>query len=1032
MKFTIDFDEDQIRLTPVDQISSFLGNLFSNRKFFLNSLSPSQKNLALAIADLRNLADELNEAVEIEDKKIVFSHRLFASIDSETGAKLSLPPFTDLTLTTDAQGVLGSANFKLTYQWIRSGQKKLPQRIGAILKTDRGLQRIPLWMKEAIDIADGEYRAGDAVQWEALARFRQSLDPGIKMADSGQAARLSMTDFLAGLQINIADRFSISPDMEGNNFKIVPFSGQKIDGSEDQIPEAASELGGSALELFQARVRNSGQLNAYRLGQGRFLVIDRGAAPVLRVMSEMQNAPLDERRAFIRNPRPRISAAVEEALESRGELNGLTDTAREELVEVASRSGFVETEEYARFSDRVIGKGLFERPDLGQRIETSTTWLPEVFTPAVAEKIDKLEQPGLAVLRDNVEGAISENSNSVEFSGEYIPANQTVLNALNAKLAELEKSGSHVRAQSPKDIVGEGKIIVKTLENFFDVAWRPKLHPRKPVVAIEVPNSVRTPLKDHQIKSFHWQIAAWRSGLRGILNADEQGLGKTLQTISFLVWLNEQMGRSEGHNKGPILIVAPTSLLENWEKEVNQHVAAPGLGHLIRLYGSGIGARKKLGQRGVDIETGEAVLDFGDITRAQAAGAGHLTWILTTYTTLTNYQHSLANIPFAAAVFDEIQALKNPASLRTVAARAVNADFKIGLTGTPIENSTVDLWAIMDQLSPGSLGSLKEFRERFEIAEKRNMADLYHRIFKDQDQYPALALRRLKDEVAHDLPKKTRYLHPRLMPNKQAAVYEIAREKLASGGLGAALKMLHHIRSVSVHPALDSPIDETFVISSGRLSATFDILRKIKDKGERALVFIEHRQMQYRFIELAKIEFGLSQIDLINGDTPIQKRQVIVDRFQRHLSVNSGFDLLVLGPKAAGTGLTLTAATHVIHLSRWWNPAVEEQCNDRVHRIGQERAVSVHVPMAIHPQYREDSFDCLLQNLMERKRQLASSALWPMGDTENDTADLRQKMTSGEPSTSSGDPVTSAMRAMFNRDGLPVPEQTVDGAWPLS
>jgi hypothetical protein len=186
--------------------------------------------------------------------------------------------------------------------------------------------------------------------------------------------------------------------------------------------------------------------------------------------------------------------------------------------------------------------------------------------------------------------------------------------------------------------------------------------------------------------------------------------------------------------------------------------------------------------------------------------------------------------------------------------------------------------------------------------------------------------------------------------------------------------------------------------------------------------------MQYRFIELARSELGLVRVDLINGDTPIPQRQAIVNRFQRHLSKDHGFDLLVLGPKAAGTGLTLTAATHVIHLSRWWNPAVEEQCNDRVHRIGQTRPVTVHVPMAIHEGYREQSFDCLLQSLMMRKRRLASSALWPMGDVADDAAVLQRGMAS-ERLQADADPLGKAMTAMFARDELGIPSQEPDGSY---
>ena len=145
------------------------------------------------------------------------------------------------------------------------------------------------------------------------------------------------------------------------------------------------------------------------------------------------------------------------------------------------------------------------------------------------------------------------------------------------------------------------------------------------------------------------------------------------------------------------------------------------------------------------------------------------------------------------------------------------------------------------------------------------------------------------------------------------------------------------------------------------------------------------------------------------------------------LSQDGGFELLVLGPRAAGTGLTLTAATHVIHISRWWNPAVEEQCNDRVHRIGQQRPVTIHVPMAIHPVYRELSFDCVLHQLMHRKRKLASAALWPMGHSRTDVDDLQRHM-ARQAQSSTEDPVVAAMTALFGKMGETLPAFENDGS----
>lgn len=1024
MILNFSYTPDGIVLTVPSRRAGLLGRLRASKPADLTHLPPEERRLALALADLRALADEHGEAMQINAQEIRCSHRLAAALDAEAASALALPPLTDMVLRTDVDGIVGDAGFRLRADWFRAGHRKMPRRVGAILETDRGAQRIPLWMMDALDLAEG-YRAGrgDAADWEALARFRRCLDPGVTGAGSDRAARLSMTDFLSGLEVSLADRFSIAPCASDDDFEVVPFSGRRIDEIASDVPEYLSELGTAELQDFQRKLRSRGALHAFRLKSGKYLVIDRAAAPALEVMAAMQRASTEERLAFMRNPRPRITAAVESALDARGELDGLDDAGREESIERASGPMLVETAEYEAFSARVTGVDVYSKPQLDLLEGSGTTWLPEIFSVEVARHVAGLSDERLKTLAEDISQAIENDASSVWSGDVMIAANpqtlQAVENQIALRRAQLDEPDDALRTDTAPE--AGGPLVLGTADNFETLQWHPKITPRVAAIPPRVPRGIVAALKDHQTDSFDWQCRAWSAGLPGILNADEQGLGKTLQTIAFLVWLNETMQAGQG-KRGPVLVVAPTSLLQNWEQEVARHVAKPGLGHLVRLYGSGVGARRKAGTSGVDTQTGEALLDFSDLERAAEAGAGHLTWVLTTYTTLVNYQHSLARVPFAAAVFDEIQALKNPGSLRAAAARAIKADFRIGLTGTPIENSTVDLWAIMDQLAPGALGTLREFRDVFGVPDETNMTALHHRVFLPQKDVPALALRRLKETVARDLPAKSRFLVPREMPAHQAQIYDEARAQLASGSPGAALKLLHHIRTVSVHPALESHgTDEDFIAASARLSATFDILRRVRDQRERALVFIEHRQMQYRFIEIARVEFGLERIDLINGDTPISQRQKIVNRFQSHLETGGGFDLLVLGPKAAGTGLTLTAATHVIHLSRWWNPAVEEQCNDRVHRLGQRRPVQVHVPMAIHPAYREGSFDCLLHSLMQRKRRLASSALWPMGDTDADAGQLQEMVSQEGGGSSDGDCIEQAMARTFARDDVPCP-----------
>ena len=1025
MTLEFSFDVDGVTLRPPKTLAGRVARLLARSvPVDLTDANGMDGELALAIADLKALADDQPDSLAVNDEQIHLSHELVSRLDSDTASTLGLPPLVDLVLRTDAEGQIRSPSFRLRYEWAKHGRRQRPRRVGAILQTADGDRRVPAFMMEAIEVADALESGGDeTVHWEALARFRQALD-----GPSGNGNAVAMTRFLEGLEVHLADRFSLAPvdRPDGLDFDVVPFSGRKLDERivEEPAAEADAELSGRALSEFQARFRERGALNAYLVEPSRYLVVDRAAQPALRVMAAKQRATPDERAAFVRNPWPAVTEAVEVDLRSSGRLTGLTPAGEQEAVEAASEPVLVETKEYA---ERVIGRTVFEAPDLDLPEAAETTWMPEDFDDATVERLREMDEEELATICDDVERAIESGAESVEIAGATVPATQDTLRAIRAVRTAREdpaKSGREDSSEADEAEL-EGPLILDTKVNFEDLQWRPQAGGREARIGPELPDGIRATLMDHQASGVRWQIAAWTAGLPGVLNADEQGLGKTLQTLAFLRWL-----QAAGDGSRPILIVAPTSLLRTWEAEVDVHLEPPGLGRLIALYGAGLGGRKRRDAQGIDTQSGEAKLDLASLEKAIDERKGGRFWLLTTYATLTSYQHSLGRVKFAAVVFDEIQALKNPATLRSFAARAMNADFRIGLTGTPIENRTTDLWAIMDQLCPGALDSLREFSGRYGKPDEENMRELHRRVFEALADQPSLAMRRTKDQVAKDLPTKTRRLHPREMPEKQAVAYEAAKLNLGNGASKrAALRVLHHIRSVSAHPDLSSrgAVDAAFVAASARLDATFDVLRRIRDAGERALVFIEHVRLQYRFIELARREFGLARIELINGGTPIAGRQEAVDRFQRHLASDGGFDLMVLGTRAAGTGLTLTAATHVIHVSRWWNPAVEEQCNDRVHRIGQAKPVTIHVPMAIHAKYREHSFDCLLQSLMNRKRRLATSALWPMGDNATDANELQHEMAK-DVTASGGDAVEAAMTAMFKRDGKPLPPLAADGS----
>ncbi len=611
----------------------------------LDRLPLAERTLLLAIADLRAAAAERPaETLEITPEHIRLSHRLAAALDAETAASLGLPPVVDLSLRTDAEGVLGSPSFRLRHEWVKNGQRQTVQRVGAILKTSAGSRRLPEWLMDAVAVSeDFEPGRNESQHWNALARFRQSLDPGVRVAEPTAAARVSMTDFLAGLEVRIADRFALSPTAE-DDFDLVPFSGRELAGAGyDEtaigVPEEAGELAGPLLRGFQDRVRSRGALSAYRLGPGNFLVIDPAAAPALSVMARMQHAPAAERKAFLRNPRPLVTQAVEAALRGAGRLDGLDAVGEEEAIEAAALPLFVETQEYA---DRVTGVGVFRKPELEIGPGSGTTWLPEAFVERLQSALAALTPAELDDLHRRVSEAMAAGEASVPLAGFDLPARAEALALIGQYRGGRGSQGYRrrgqeaVRADRPRDGRQFRRIEVGRA---VEAALRAGNE--------DVPSLICTDLKAHQLASFAWQVAAWKAGLPGILNADEQGLGKTLQTIAFLAWLKQQAADPRAPQRGPVLVVAPTSLLQNWEQEVARHTHEPGLGHLIRLYGSGIGARKRAGTSGRDIDAGESKLDLALLHEALAEGRAHRFWILTTYTTLVNYQHSLREIPSA-------------------------------------------------------------------------------------------------------------------------------------------------------------------------------------------------------------------------------------------------------------------------------------------------------------------------------------------------------------------------------------------------
>ena len=443
-------------------------------------------------------------------------------------------------------------------------------------------------------------------------------------------------------------------------------------------------------------------------------------------------------------------------------------------------------------------------------------------------------------------------------------------------------------------------------------------------------------LMPHQLDGVSWlaghALVAEGASDHGLL-ADDMGLGKTLQVLSLMSLLQES-GRLKA-----ALVVAPLSLLDNWTSEADRFF--PGrFSNRVRLGGGVRLSAERL--RGYDL-------------------------VLTSYDTLRSQQLELGRVRWSLMVCDECHRIRNPTALTTRAVLAMDAECRIGLSGTPVQNSLIDLWSQFDWLAPGVLGDLKGFRKRFiQVDEDRDVA-----LAGLRSNLGPRILRRLKrDTISGSLPGK--HIERIRLPMDPGQV-DLYDRLLADfrGGPGRAFKILPRLMQVSADPLLVAAGPDG--ASGPKLRWLLSKLREIAERGEKAVVFAEWYALQERVAALVRGAFG-APVDRINGSVEAGLRLAKIDAF----SQRPGFGVLVLGPKATGVGLNITAANHVVHLTRHWNPALEAQATDRTYRIGQERAVHVYLPIAVHPRVR--SIDEHLDGLLEAKEGLAEDFLTGFDD----------------------------------------------------
>ena len=483
-----------------------------------------------------------------------------------------------------------------------------------------------------------------------------------------------------------------------------------------------------------------------------------------------------------------------------------------------------------------------------------------------------------------------------------------------------------------------GKWLEKILKQLREPANIKKRLPEK---------ELKTKLRPYQKVGLNWLFFMYELGF-GMCLADDMGLGKTIQVIALLLTLKKEF---PGKNKKPALLVVPASLVSNWKSEIYKFAPSISIkiAHSSELSASELenfSKNAKRNLRGIDL-------------------------VITTYSMVKRLDW-IAEMSWENIILDEAQAIKNPGTKQTRAIKKLKTSARIVLTGTPIENKLSDLWSLFDFINPGLLGSAKEFadfskklseREHNQFAPVRKLVRPY-------------ILRRLKTDksIISDLPDKTEVQAYCRLAKVQAAHYQSSVEELArqleageADGIkrrGLVLSFLMRFKQICNHPSQWLGDNNYQPENSGKFSRLSEICEEIASRQEKTLIFTQFREMTAPLNEFLKNIFGREGL-VLHGGTPVKKRKNLVDEFQKE----EGPPYFILSLKAGGTGLNLTAASHVIHFDRWWNPAVENQATDRAFRIGQKKNVLVH------------KFVCLgtieerIDDMIEEKKSMADDIL---------------------------------------------------------
>jgi HJR/Mrr/RecB family endonuclease len=938
-----------------------------------------------------------NGGASVLDGRVLMSHGSVASLAPAEAQVLGLPPTCPHALRLQAQGAFSDQRFAIRVTWLDQNGADVHGliRTGASIATivDRFIIRDPLFtlLEKVEDLNVLAGTTGKKNLDERMVRVGH-----VKLALEAATGDASVDRYLSRVTISHATGIGIdatasrdAPVFRPALYGDVPPSPGVSDNEDVEVERQPLLPAEQALAFRENLFPNQGAWSHYRLGEGAYVVLDTPVVAALRVVQQINAADPETRRRFRHDPNSFLLPAIEAA-------GGLGD--------ILCGGSALAPDEFVDYGNRVLGVVEWEGRAFSFKIPVHQHWFPGEG----AEDIYPIEVPGteeplvvpksaLGQLIDCVEGAMAAGETTFTHNGRSYPLHrpEELLKILGGLTGSVSPDPAR---RSPRPKEPHKRLVLRVAENEEDLEYLAQLRDPDGTLAADDSGDVpgmKSVADLHQRDGMGWLKACFLSGMPGALLADDMGLGKTFQVLAFLHWLR-QRGGTDGR---PVLLVAPAKLLEEWQEQIEIHLPPMALGRPVLAYERNLRDYKL--EKGNESALGRATLDVERLRNAD--------WIVTTYETLRDHQFSFAKVRYRIAIFDEAQKIKSGTSMLNHAAKAQQPDFVILMTGTPVENSVMDIWTLLDVAWPGFLGvSGKEFVHRYgDGSDEPRMTDLKMRLVEPQPwgegktsrATPPVMLRRFKSEVLRELPQKTEVALREEMPSAQARAYDAIIAEMQSGNL-KPLVALQALRKVCLHPDLRLPRDaadrQALIAGSARFQVLFRILHQARDAGQGVLVFIDLRHPQMLLQTMIRDEFQLPKLpDVINGNTASEAVATIKREFQN----GRGFGVLLLGPRAAGFGLTLTRATQVVHLNRWWNPAVEDQCSDRTHRKGQTKDVTVHLPIAVHPRLGDESFDVILDELLRRKRSVSRRVVVPSSMSERELAEFFSRLATGHAPT---------------------------------